>query len=109
MADTPNKNPWLVGMHYRMRTVAFAMMFVASALHSTGKSYSPGLWSLLVLLFLIYPHLQYYRACRARKPLEADEAVRPARGGLLVEVVDRETALHVADLERVVDGERAHL
>lgn len=72
MADTPNKKPWLVGMHYRMRTVAFAMMFVASALHSTGKSYSPGLWSLLVLLFLIYPHLQYYRACRARKPLEAE-------------------------------------
>ena len=72
MADTPNKNPWLVGMHYRMRTVAFAMMFVASALHSTGKSYSPGLWSLLVLLFLIYPHLQYYRACRAPDPLAAE-------------------------------------
>jgi diguanylate cyclase (GGDEF)-like protein len=72
MADTPNKKPWLVGMHYRMRTVAFAMMFVASALHSTGKSYSPGLWLLLVLLFLVYPHLQYYRACRAPDPLAAE-------------------------------------
>lgn len=72
MADTPKKKPWLVGMHYRMRTVAFAMMFVASALHSTGKSYSPGLWLLLVLLFLIYPHLQYHRACRARDPLNAE-------------------------------------
>jgi diguanylate cyclase (GGDEF)-like protein len=72
MADTPDKKPWLVGMHYRMRTVAFAMMFVASALHSTGKSYSPGLWLLLVLLFLIYPHLQYYRACRAPAPLSAE-------------------------------------
>lgn len=67
-ADAPRKVPWLVRMHYRMRTVAFAMMFGVIALHGGGPVSGPGFWTLMVLLFLVYPHIQYLRTRRLPDP-----------------------------------------
>lgn len=67
-ADAPRKVPWLVRMHYRMRTVAFAMMFGVIALHGGGPVSGPGFWALMALLFLIYPHAQYLRTRRLSDP-----------------------------------------
>ena len=64
--------PWLVRMHHRMRTASFAMMFVATSLHIHAKNYSPMAWVFLVLLFLVYPQLQYWRSCRAVNPVQAE-------------------------------------
>ncbi len=72
MANPPDKQPWLVSVHYRMRSAAFAMLFVAICLHIAGKDYSLVAWLLLGILFLIYPHVQYWRSCRAENPVNAE-------------------------------------
>lgn len=59
-------------MHHRMRTVSFAMVFVATSLHIADKGYSLAAWSFLVALLLIYPHVQYWRALRAPDSIEAE-------------------------------------
>ena len=60
------KHPhWIVLTNYRMRTASFAMSFAFIGAHLAGKDYSPLVWSLLALQFLIYPHLVYWRARRA--------------------------------------------
>ena len=63
--ETPTKTRWLVRMHHRMRTGSLALMFVASGMHIFAKNYSVTAWALLALLFLVYPHVQYWRAARA--------------------------------------------
>ena len=63
--ETPTKTRWLVRMHHRMRAGSLALMFVASGMHIFAKNYSLTAWALLALLFLVYPHVQYWRACRA--------------------------------------------
>jgi len=72
MAETEKKHPWLVRMHHRMRTTSFALLFVACSLHVAGKDYSILAWLLLALLLLVYPHLQWWRATRARDALQAE-------------------------------------
>ena len=62
--------PLLVRIHYRMRTISFAMMFVATSLHIHGTNYSPIAWILLVLLFFVYPHFQYWWVRRAEDPIK---------------------------------------
>ncbi|MDD2987956.1 MAG: diguanylate cyclase [Zoogloea sp.] len=66
--DARSKVPWLVRMHYRMRTVAFAMMFGVIALHVGSDTKSPAFWSQMALLFLVYPHAQYLRTRRLGDP-----------------------------------------
>ena len=73
--------PWLVRIHYRMRTLSFAAMFVVTSLHIHGKNYGPFAWILLALLFLAYPHVQYWWARRAENP------VRVALNQMLVDSV----------------------
>lgn len=72
MTEISRKKPWLVLMHHRMRTVSFAMMFGAIALHIEDKSYSLVSWLLFILVFLIYPHVQYVRACKAENAVDAE-------------------------------------
>lgn len=67
---TRNDIPWLVRIHYRMRTLSFAAMFVVTSLHIHGRNYSPLAWILLALLFLAYPHFQYWWARRAANPIK---------------------------------------
>ena len=62
--ETQTKTRWLVHMHHRMRTASLALMFVASGMHIFAKNYSAIAWALLAMLFLVYPHVQYWRACR---------------------------------------------
>lgn len=59
-------------MHHRMRTVSFAMVFVATSVHIMGRQYSLAAWLFLAALLLIYPHLQYWRALRAENSIEAE-------------------------------------
>jgi signal transduction histidine kinase len=68
------KKPWLVHVHYRMRTVSFLMVFMATSLHIWEKNYSPAAWIFLVLLLLVYPHLQYLRSLRAQDAIKAEIA-----------------------------------
>jgi diguanylate cyclase len=72
MTERRKKQPWLVRMHHRMRAASFAMLFCASSLHMAGKDYSLVAWTLSGLLFLVYPHLQYWRAACARNPVETE-------------------------------------
>ncbi|OHC71727.1 MAG: hypothetical protein A3H93_16970 [Rhodocyclales bacterium RIFCSPLOWO2_02_FULL_63_24] len=72
MIATPKKQPWLVRMHHRMRTASFAMLFVATSLHISGKSYGLAAWLLLGILLLVYPHVQYLRARRAEDSVSVE-------------------------------------
>jgi diguanylate cyclase (GGDEF)-like protein len=65
MSDTDPKGLWLVRTHYRMRTGAFAMVFIATCFHITGKDYGAWAWSYLVALLLCYPQLMYWLALRS--------------------------------------------
>ncbi|MDD3354012.1 sensor domain-containing diguanylate cyclase [Zoogloea sp.] len=64
----PRHSSWLVRMHYRMRAVSFAMLFVAACLHDLQIPARSGVWWLLTLVLVVYPHLQYRRARRAMDP-----------------------------------------
>ncbi|MGB4582797.1 MAG: EAL domain-containing protein [Rhodoferax sp.] len=59
-------------MHYRVRAVSFALAFVATSMQIYGKGYSLSAWIFLGLLFLVYPHFQYWRASTAQKPVQAE-------------------------------------
>lgn len=72
MPDREFKTPWLIRMHHRMRTLSFAMIFVAACLHLDGKDPGIAVWVYLVGLFLVYPHLQYWRSLRAKDSLGAE-------------------------------------
>ena len=60
-AALDSKVPWIVRMHYRMRSIAFAMMFGVIALQAGMDGRGPGFWVMAGALFLLYPHLQYLR------------------------------------------------
>lgn len=64
--------PWLIRMHHRMRSVSFAMIFVATGLHVAGTDFGFAGWALLVALLLIYPQFQYCCVCRAADPVRAE-------------------------------------
>lgn len=68
----PNKQPWLVRVHHRMRTAAFVMLFVAICMDIADKGYTPTAWLLLAAVFLLYPHIQYWRSRRAKCPVTAE-------------------------------------
>ncbi|WPC66769.1 diguanylate cyclase [Rhodoferax ferrireducens] len=70
--ETPPKTRWLVRMHHRMRAGSLALMFVASGMHIFAKNYGIAAWTLLALLFLLYPHVQYWRAARAADSVKTE-------------------------------------
>lgn len=72
MVDTRNKQSWLVRVHYGMRTMSFGILFVASAAQFYGKGHSPYFWVFLISLLVIYPHLQYWRACKSDDPVKTE-------------------------------------
>ena len=72
MMGTTRRSHWIVRMDYRVRTVSFGVSFVFIGAHLWGKDYSPIVWGLLILQFLIYPHLMYWRAQRAPVSLQAE-------------------------------------
>ncbi|MFA7268199.1 MAG: MASE2 domain-containing protein, partial [Sterolibacterium sp.] len=66
------KHLWLVRTYYLIRTVSFATLFAAIGVHMQGQGYGLAAWGLLMLQFLIYPHLVYYRARIASDPLKVE-------------------------------------
>ncbi len=72
MTKTEKKRHWLVRMNHRMRTVSFTMLFIATSLHLWNKHYNAIDWLLLGALFLVYPHLQYWRVLRSKNPVQAE-------------------------------------
>ncbi len=55
-----------------MRSASFANAFAFVALHMWGQGYAAWAWVLLALQFLVYPHLVYLRARRARDSQRAE-------------------------------------
>lgn len=63
---------WAVRINYLVRAAYFAALFVAIGMHMGGRGYGAIPWGLLILQFLVYPHLIFWRARSARVPLQAE-------------------------------------
>lgn len=63
---------WIIRINYLARAIAFAALFIAIGMHMGGRGYGAIPWGLLVLQFLVYPHLLFWRARSAREPLQAE-------------------------------------
>ncbi|MCX7174256.1 MAG: PAS domain S-box protein [Proteobacteria bacterium] len=70
--EAKSKHLWLIRTYYRVRALAFAALFVAIGLHMAGRDYGGVAWVLLMLQFLVYPHLIYWRALKSSDPLKAE-------------------------------------
>jgi len=71
--ETPAQRlSWVVRMHYRMRTAAFGMLFLAVCLHARVETVRADVWLFLGLLLIVYPHLQFRRAQRSSTPLDTE-------------------------------------
>jgi PAS domain S-box-containing protein len=62
-----------VRINYYIRTGSFAYSFAVLALHGAERDFGPVFWTLLVLQFLVYPHLAYLRARHASDSKRAEE------------------------------------
>lgn len=62
----------LVRIFYQVRASAFAALFVAIGMHMWGMGYGATAWVLLVLQFLVYPHLLFWRARTAKNSLDTE-------------------------------------
>lgn len=63
---------WIVQINYRMRTAAFAMVFVGLGQELWHKQVGYVTWTLFALQFLVYPHILYWRARRAADSQKAE-------------------------------------
>ncbi len=63
---------WLVRNNYLIRATSFVALFVAIGMHMAGRGYGAVAWGLLGMQFLVYPHLVFWRARRARDSLKAE-------------------------------------
>jgi PAS domain S-box-containing protein len=62
----------LVRIDYQVRTSAFAALCVVIGMHMSGQGYGSAAWILLLLQFLAYPHLLFWRARNARNSMRAE-------------------------------------
>lgn len=62
----------LVRIYYQVRATAFAALFAAIGMHMWGMGYGATAWVLLVLQFLVYPHLLFWRARTAKNSLDTE-------------------------------------
>jgi PAS domain S-box-containing protein len=60
-------------INYYIRTSSFAYSFVVLALHGAERAFGAMFWTLLVLQFLVYPHLAYLRARHSADSRRAEE------------------------------------
>ncbi|MCK9382039.1 MAG: diguanylate cyclase [Sulfuritalea sp.] len=65
MTEFARTHRWAVTNGYRVRIAAFALACLPIGLHIWPRGYGPGVWALLVLQFLIYPHLMHWRSRKA--------------------------------------------
>lgn len=66
------KMHWVVSMNYRTRSVSWAVVFVAMALHLATQSHSPWTMAWMAAQFLVYPHAVYLAAKYAKNPLATE-------------------------------------
>jgi diguanylate cyclase (GGDEF)-like protein len=74
-AETGTQKPklhWVVGMNYRNRSLSWVMLCLLVAIHLYPQAHAAWVWTALVLQFLVYPQLVYWRARLARDPLQAE-------------------------------------
>ena len=57
--------PWLIRVHHRLRSASFATVMLAVSLHMRDKEYGWPSWLFMVLVFLVYPQLLYWRSLRS--------------------------------------------
>ena len=62
----------LARLNYAVRTGAYAWCFMTIGLHMWERGYGWPAWALLVLQFLLYPHLMYGRALLSPMPNRAE-------------------------------------
>lgn len=81
MSHTSKQTQSLISQHYLLRTLSFALLFVAASLHLANQTDGLGKWLASGLLLLFSPHFQYWRACKASHHLQAE------RRNLLIDAV----------------------
>lgn len=63
---------WAVRLNHLNRSGSFVLLFTAIGAHMVSQGYGLLAWGLLTLQFLVYPHLVYWRARRARDAMRAE-------------------------------------
>lgn len=66
------RHHWIIRINYLVRASSFAALFVAIGMHMASRGYGAVAWALLLLQFLVYPHLLYWRNQRVREPLHTE-------------------------------------
>jgi diguanylate cyclase len=69
---TERRPHWLVINNYRLRAVAFLLVFIGLAADLWQSAASSVTWALMALQFLVYPHLLFWRARRAHDQQQAE-------------------------------------
>ena len=72
MSGNPLGSLRLVRFNYAVRAGAFAWCFATIGLHLWERHAGGAAWALLVLQFLVYPHLVYWRAVHSAVPRRAE-------------------------------------
>jgi PAS domain S-box-containing protein len=73
----------MVRINYAIRAGAFAWSFIVTGLYGLERGFGAVFWGLLVLQFLVYPHLAYLRALKAADPKRAELSNLYLDAGLL--------------------------
>jgi diguanylate cyclase (GGDEF)-like protein len=68
----PPRDHWIVRTNYQTRTSSYLMLFAITGAQMAADGYGPLAWALLILLFLVYPQLAYWRAHRAASPRQTE-------------------------------------
>lgn len=67
------ESPTLVQTNHRVRAAAFGFCFAVVGVYLWQRGAAgPVAWTLMVLQFLVYPHLVYWRALRSLRPTRAE-------------------------------------
>jgi diguanylate cyclase len=69
---TAGTTHWIVRLNHRVRSAVFLAVFVLIASHLMHQPHGWLPWTLLATQFLLYPHLIYLAAARARDPMRAE-------------------------------------
>lgn len=71
-APLSQAHQWLILTHYRVRVVSYVALMIPIGMHMWGENYPAAAWVLLVLHFLIYPHLLYRYIRSTVAPLKSE-------------------------------------
>lgn len=74
MAPNTTAPHWSVRLNRVNRIASYLMLFAILGAHMRNQTPAHGLyaWALLVLQFMVYPHVAYWRACRASDTRQAE-------------------------------------